>query len=145
MQRYSKKHKIQGCKPVRAVVFLFFALFLLSNCQVKKTLSAALLNQSGSGNATERIDKGLRVYAKLVKNEPCAHQKSSAYSDLDLHTASETVTLPSASLSLLSYLPFLLIFNGFSGDAHVPLTNLFKVLPAVSGSPIYIKNRYILI
>ncbi|GLU53356.1 hypothetical protein Dfri01_28170 [Dyadobacter frigoris] len=124
---------------------MFFALFLLSNCQVKKSLSEALLDQSGAGHTAERIDKGLPVSAKVIENEPCAYQKSSAYSDPDLHTVSETVTLPSASLFLLSYLPFLLIFDGFSGDDHFPLTNLFKVLPAVSGSPIYIKNRYLLI
>ncbi|CAG5005987.1 hypothetical protein DYBT9275_03696 [Dyadobacter sp. CECT 9275] len=145
MKQYDKKHEIKGCKPVRAVIFLFFALFLLSNCQVKKTLSTALLNHSGAGHTSERIDKGLPVSVKLLENEPCAYQKGSAYSDPDLHMVSATVTLPSASLFLLSYLPFLLIFDGFSGDNHVPLTNLFKVLPAASGSPIYIKNRYLLI
>lgn len=145
MEQYSKKREIRGYKPVRAVVFLFFALFLLSNCQVKKSLNAALLNKSGTEHSTARINKGLPGSTRIMANEHCLLGKSSAYSDSDLHLAADAAPVQPAESILLSYLPILLIFTRFSGDAHSPLLSLFKVLPASSGSPIYIKNRYLLI
>ncbi|TLU89351.1 MULTISPECIES: hypothetical protein [Dyadobacter] len=145
MKQYDIKHQVQGCKPVRAVVFLFFILFLLSNCQIKKSLSDALLDHSRQANTTQRIDKGLPAATKVTQHEACGVLNNSAYADQDLHATSDTATLPVVEFFILTYLPFLLIFTRFSGDVHSPLAHLFKVLPADSGSPIYIKNRYLLI
>jgi len=144
MKMYSKRHKIQEYRPVKGLVFLFFTLFLLSNCQIKRSLREAILNQSGKGHSTERIEKRLPGSTTLTENELCS-AKNSLFADTDRQNVSEPVNLPVAPLFLLSYLAFLLIFDGFSGDTHLPLAVLFKVLPATSGSPIYIQNRYLLI
>lgn len=145
MKQFSIKHQVQGRKPVRAVVFLFFILFLLSNCQIKKSLRDALLDHSGKENTTQRIDKGLPVAIKVTQHEPCGVHNNSAYADQHLGTTSDTATLPAAEFFTLSYLPFLLIFARFLGDVHSPLAHHFKVLLAKTGIPIYIKNRYLLI
>jgi hypothetical protein len=145
VRQYNKKHEVGAYKPVRAVFFLFFTLFLLSNCQIKKTLRDALLGHSGTAHTTQKFKKGLPAATSLAQDEACDVRNNAAYADQDLHTASEAVTLPSADLFTLSYLPFLLVFAGFYGDVHSPLADFFKVLATDSGSPIYIKNRYLLI
>lgn len=145
VKQFSIKHQDQGSKPVRAVVFLFFILFLLSNCQIKKSLRDALLDHPGKANTTQRIDKGLPVANKVTEHEPCGVHKNSAYADQHLGTTSDTATLPTVEFLTPSYLPFLLIFTRFLGDAHSPLAQLFKVIAADSGNAIYIRNRYFLI
>lgn len=145
IKQQSIKYKKQACTPVRALLFLFFALFLLSNCQVKKSLSAALLNHPVAGHSAPGSAKAPAGAVQVSENGLCASGKSAAYSDQDLHIKAATDLVPPASSSVLSYFPLLLFFARFFGDAHGIITHRIKVHPAVGRSPIYLKNRYLLI
>ncbi|WP_439559759.1 hypothetical protein [Dyadobacter sp.] len=145
VKQQSIEHKKQACTPVRALLLLFFTLFLLSNCQVKKTLSAALLNHPVASHSAPGSAKVPAGAVQISENTLCASGKSAAYSDQDLHIQAATDLVPPASIAVLSYFPLLLFFARFLGDAHGITTYRFKIHPAVGRSPIYLKNRYLLI